>query len=315
MVALRRRSLWFVLACLFSAGEVQAEVQIAATITPVHSLVSMVTDGVSEPALIIRPGASPHHYALKPSEARALRQADLVFWVGESLEPWMAKSLRTLASEAKVVELGAIDGLTKLSARAGGVWEDHDDHEHDEANENRDADAHDAALIDPHLWLDPLNALTWLEAMATELSAIDPENAKTYQENATAAKDKLKGIIAKIRNDLEPVRDKPYIVFHDAYQYFERRFGLSPVGAISLSDADRPSAARLTKLRQRIEESGAECAFTEPQFEPKLLDTVIEGSKVKKGTLDPMGADFEPGQGLYPTLLERLAFSLVDCFS
>ena len=315
MAALKRRMWWLALVCFFSAADIKAEVQVAATITPVHSLVSMVADGVSEPELIVRPGASPHHYALKPSEARALGQADLVFWVGEGLEPWMAKSLRTLASDAKVVELGTIDGLTKLPVREGGVWEGHHEHDHDEGDEDHDTDAHDATLIDPHLWLDPENALIWLQVIEAELAAVDPENAEAYRENAAAAMIRLQGIIAAIEKDLEPVRGTPYIVFHDAYQYFERRFGLNAVGAISLSDADRPSAARITKLKRRIVESGAACAFAEPQFEPKLLDTVIEGSDVKKGTLDPMGADLEPGGELYSMLLERLALSLVDCFS
>lgn len=289
---------------------------VAATISPVHSLVSMVTEGVSKPALIIRPGASPHHYSLKPSEARALDQADLIFWIGDVLEPWMAKTIRTLGTGAAVVELGAVEGLTKLPVRDGGIWDQHGEHDHGyDGNESDEGHQHDDVLIDPHLWLDPLNAIIWLDVIAVELAAIDAENASTYYANARSAQSKLREIMSDIQKELEAVQGTPYIVFHDAYHYFERRFSLNAVGAISLSDADRPSAARLQKLRQRIEGSGADCAFTEPQFQPKLLDTVIANTDLRKGVLDPIGVGLEPGPALYPSLLTGLAMALLDCLS
>ena len=302
-------------ACVIAltAGHAAAEIKVAATIAPVHSLVSMVTEGVAEPALIVRPGASPHGYAMKPSEASALDRADVVFWVGDALELWMEKALGTLAADARVVELGAAEGVNRLSVREGGVWDVHDDHDHDKRDSSEDE--HDIPRYDPHLWLNPDNAVVWLEVMASELSVADPENAGIYQANASAAATRLSKMASAIQENLEAVRTAPYIVFHDAYQYFERRFGLNAVGAISLSDADRPGAVRLTEIQHRIQESGAKCAFAEPQFEPKLLDTVIEGRNVRKGTLDPMGADLEPGIELYPDLMERLAMSLTDCLS
>ncbi|MDH3662461.1 MAG: zinc ABC transporter substrate-binding protein [Alphaproteobacteria bacterium] len=282
-----------------------SDIKVAATIAPVHSLVAMVTDDLIEPALIVRPGASPHSYALKPSEARALDEADVVFWVGEALEPWMAKAVTTLAADAAVIELGAADGLLRLPLRTGGVWGGHD---HDAHND------HDhQAGIDPHLWLDPDNAVIWLEVIAESLAAADPAHADAYLANAKKAADRLRTMSAEIDQRLRPVTKKPYVVFHDAYQYFERRFGLHPLGAVSLGDADRPGPARIVDIRQAIAESQAVCIFAEPQFEPKLIATVIEGSDVKSAVLDPIGAGLRPGAGLYPVLMRGLAASLANC--
>lgn len=305
-------------AVVVMAGEAFAEVKVAATIAPMHSLVSMVMDGVSEPALIVRPGGSPHDYAMKPSEARALDQADLVFWVGSHLEPWMGKVIQTLAADARLVELGAVPGLTRFGVREGGIWARHEDHghdDHDHEEQSHHADADDLARYDPHLWLDPDNALIWLEVIAAELTDIDPDHAAAYRANAERAVGRLASVTASAEKALAPARGKPYIVFHDAYQYFERRFGLLALGSVSLSDADRPSALRLTEIRQRIQESGAICAFAEPQFEPKLLDMVIAGQDIAKAILDPMGADLEPGIDFYPALIERIVLSLTDCLS
>lgn len=283
-----------------------AEIDVAVTMAPIHSLVSMVTEGVLEPALIVKPGASPHGHAMRPSEARALDGADVVFWLGDALEPWMAKALDSLAANATVINLSAAEGVTGLGVREGGDWGLHDHAGQESSDEN---------LTDPHLWLDPDNGIAWLQTMAATLAAIDPEHAGAYLANAKRGADRLNVLTSKIEKGLAPVKEKPYIVFHDAYQYFERRFALHAVGSISLGDADRPSAARLVEIRRTIEESGAVCAFSEPQFEPKLLDTAIEGSSVKKAVLDPIGADLEPGAGLYPSLLERMATSLIDCLS
>ena len=307
-----------VLALALVADAARAEIKIAATIAPVHSLVSMVTKGVTEPALIIRPGASPHGYAMKPSEARALDEADIVFWVGRSLESWMEKAIDTLAADAKVIELAAAEGTHRLGIREGGVWEAHEDHghhEHGRGEQAKGGNAHDATMHDPHLWLDPDNAILWVQVVAAELASLDPDKAQIYKANAAAAEARLVKMTSAMREDLEPVMMMPYIVFHDAYQYVERYFGLNAVGAISLSDADRPSAARLFEIQKRIEESGATCAFAEPQFEPKLLDTVIQGQEIAKGVLDPIGADLEPGAELYPVLMIRLAEALTDCLS
>ncbi|MGI9504650.1 MAG: zinc ABC transporter substrate-binding protein, partial [Geminicoccaceae bacterium] len=174
-------------------------------------------------------------------------------------------------------------------------------------------DHHHDGDIDPHLWLDPDNAVVWLDVIAATLAEADPANAIGYQENAARAVRVIEATIADIETRLQPVREKPYVVFHDAYQYFERRFDLHPLGSISLGDADRPGPARLIEVREAIVESGASCVFAEPQFEPKLVETVIEGSDVAMGILDPIGAGLEPGAGLYPQLLLGLAESLSDC--
>lgn len=226
----------------------------------------------------------------------------------------MAKAIKTLAADAMIVELGAAEGVGRLHIREGGVWTSHD-HEHhgDDLDDHEDNDRSDR--YDPHLWLDPDNAKAWLQTMAKALAEIDPENARIYQANAERADDRLTELALSIEADLAPIKEKPYIVFHDAYQYFERRFDLNAVGAISLGDADRPGAGRLREIRKLIQESSAVCAFAEPQFEPKLLDTVIEGSPARKEILDPIGADLKPGIELYPALMERLAASLTDCLS
>lgn len=287
-----------------------SDLRVAATIAPIHSLVALVTDGIALPDLIVRPGASPHDYALKPSEAQALNDADVVFWVGVSLEPWMEKAVGTLAGDAVVVELGAVDGIKRLPVREGGAWAAHAEGEghgdHDDVHEHAEG-------FDPHLWLDPENALTWLDAIAGKLAEIAPSHADRFQRNADAASAEIETLAAKIGELLAPVKDQPYAVFHDAYQYFERRFDLHPLGAISLSDADRPGPARLMEVRAAIAESGAVCVFAEPQFEPKLIETVIEGSDTKLGMLDPIGAGQQPGVRLYPNLLRNLATSLRDC--
>jgi zinc transport system substrate-binding protein len=296
-------------------AEAASDLKIAATIAPAHSLVAMVAGVLSAPALIVRPGTSPHHYAMKPSAAKALSEADLVFWVGEALEPWMEKALEALAGDAVAVELGAAPGLTRLPLREGGVWAAHD-HGGDQghaAEEHGHADeAHDRAL-DSHLWLDPDNALVWLDAIADALAAADPANADSYRANAAEAKASLKAMTADIEQTLAPIAHAPYVVFHDAYHYFERRFDLHPVGSISLGDADRPGPGRVRAIRDAIVERSVRCVFAEPQFEPKLIETIVEGTDVKTGELDPLGVGLQPGAELYPTLMRRLADSLAAC--
>ncbi len=293
-----------------SAAKAKSALRVAATVAPVHALVAMVTEGVVEPALIVRPGASPHDYALKPSEARALDDADVVFWVGEGLEPWMAKAVTSLAGDALVIELGEVDGILQLDMRDSGTWAGE---AHDEAASDHDHDHGHAGGVDPHLWLDPENAMVWLTSINEALGNADPANAEAYNANAEAAAHEIKALTAEIDDLLQPTRGKPYAVFHDAYQYFERRFDLQPIGAISLGDADRPGPAGLLEIRDAIAKTGAVCIFAEPQFEPRLIETVIEGSDVSIGTLDPIGAGLQPGAELYPRLMRGLAVSLADC--
>lgn len=312
----------------FAPSGAQAEPKVVASIAPVQSLAAKVMKGVGEPALIVPPGASPHHYALRPSEAKALDEADVVFWVGEALEPFLEHPLETLAKDAHVVELSAAAGVTILPTREGGAWEPHDhdhdeagdhdhDHEHEHVHEHEHKEAHDHGHegIDPHLWLDPKNAEAWVRVMADTLAHEDPAHADAYRANADAALKDLAALQQEVAATLTPVKTRPYVVFHDAYQYFESRFGLSAVGSVTLSDARTPTPARLQEVRAKIADSGATCVFAEPQFEPKVVDTILEGTQARKGVLDPLGASIPQGAGQYDALLTSLAASLVDCLN
>lgn len=337
------------------ASAAAAEVpSVAADIPPVHSLVSIVMDGVGTPDLLVQPGASPHGYSLRPSEAEALERADAVFWIGEGLEPWLEGSIDALAEDAHVVELAETDGTTELEFREGATFEahshdhgahgheehereehagdhDHDEHdheghddehdheeaqdhdEHDHEEHDHDAHGHDHHGHDPHAWLDPENARVWLDVIAAELSDLDPENAATYRANADAGKADIETLIGEISAQLEPVRGKNFIVFHDAYHYFENRFEFPASGSISIGDASDPSPARIEEIQDKVAELGVTCAFTEPQFNGDLVATVFRGSDAKTGVMDPLGADLEPGKDLYPQLLRNLASSLTGC--
>ena len=337
------------------AGVAKAEVpSVVADIPPVHSLVAMVMGDLGAPDLLVQPGASPHGYSLRPSEARALERAQAVFWMGTGLEPWLEKSIDALAADAQVIELPEIDGTTELEFREGATFDahdhehedhaDHDDHDHDhddhdhEHEEAHDDEGHDHADDhghddhdehaeedtahhedhdehghDPHAWLDPQNAQVWLDAIAKELAALDPDNAATYRANAEAGKAELTGLIADISAQLDPVRDRTFVVFHDAYHYFENRFAFYASGSISLSDASAPSPARIQEVQTKIQDLGVRCAFAEPQYDPDLVQTVFRGTEAKSGVIDPLGADLAPGATLYPQMLRNLATGLVDC--
>lgn len=292
-----------------SGKDSDSEFRIAATIGPIHSLVSMVAKGITSPDLIVRPGASPHHYALSPSEAQALDIADVVFWIGGALEVWMAKAVMTLAEDAVVVELAKVEGVERLTVRKMGVWVGQGKHGLARRHHNHVR----TGWVDPHLWLAPQNALIWLSVIAETLAMHDPDHAETYRRNASDAVAAIDATVAEIEGLLRPLKEKPYVVFHDAYQYFEQRFGLHSLGAIRLFDAERPGPARLKHIRETIRTSGAICVFAEPQFEPKLISTIIEGSGAKRGMLDPIGARLQPGPELYPLLMRNLAEGLVDC--
>lgn len=302
--------------------------QVAVDIAPVHSLVARVMEGVGMPDLIVQPGASPHEYALRPSEARALQDADLVFWVSAGLSPWLVGAMQTLAADASVTELLETDGTIRLGFREGALFEKHthgnedgeahSDHaveeEHDDhAGHEHDHSTHAEAKHDPHAWLSPVNASNWLDVIADRLSAADPDNAATYAANAAAGKSELDAAIVEINALLEPVRDKRFVVFHDAYQYFETAFNVPASGAISVSDASDPSPARIAEIRTRISEEGIACVLAEPQFNAGLVQTVLDGTQANTGTLDPLGADLEIGPSLYPQLIRNLAETLTAC--
>jgi zinc transport system substrate-binding protein len=331
-----------------AATPLAAAPRVVADIAPVHSIIARVMDGAGTPELLMPPGASPHGYALRPSEAARLDAAEIVFWIGPDLTPWLEGPLDALAPGAAHVELARAEGVTVLPMREGGPFEahdhdhdhdhdhadhaghDHDDHDHahddhdhaaEHAHAHDDDHAHDHAhdhghaegAADGHLWLDPANAAAIAAAVAAELAALDPENAALYAANAAAFAGELTALSAEIDAGLAPLRGRPFVVFHDAYQYFEAAFHLPAAGSISLGEADAPSAARVAEIRDRIAAEGVVCVFAEPQFEPRLVATVIEGSAARSGVLDPIGADLDPGPGLYPALLTGLAQGLADC--
>ncbi len=368
--------------------------RVVASIKPVHALVAGVMKGVGEPRLLLKGAASPHTFALKPSDAKAIEDARLIFWVGEALAPPLARPFRVIPKGAKVVALAdvKVPGLKRLEFRKGGLWEahdhDHDDHrekhdhdeekrghehdkekhahdkekhahdeekhahgeekrghEHDKEKHAHDKEKHahdeekhahgeekrghdrdgekhahgekdhhdDEHAFDPHLWLDPLNASLWAGVIARELGEADPGNREKYEANARRLKARLDALHRELRGALAPVGSAPYIVFHDAYQYLEERYGLNAVGSVSASPEKKPGAARLAELRAKIRGSKSICVFSEPQFRPGAVTTIIRGTGARAGELDPLGARIPAGEDAYFTLMRGLAQSLRTC--
>lgn len=286
---------------------------VVASIKPVHSLVASVMRGVGEPVLLVKGGDSPHTYAMRPSDATALSKAGVVFLVGEGLETFLADPLETLAPDATVVSLIGIDGLTTHAYREGGAMDGHaeaagDEHGHDDAHAGEDG-------IDPHIWLDPDNAAMILDEMAEILARADPQNAEIYRGNARAAREDLARLDAEIARRLAPVSDVPFVAFHDAYQYFQRHYGLNMVGTITVSPDRAPGAARIREIQREIGETGAACVFAEPQFDARIVDVVTEGTPARRATVDPVGAALRDGPELYPALLSGMAQSFAECLS
>ena len=323
-----KRLLLPTLAAIAAAGVASAEApSVAADVAPVHSLTARVMQGVGEPHLVVPPGASPHGHALRPSEARSLQDAEVVFWVGPELTPWLGDALASLAPDAAAVALLEAPGTTVLGLREGALFEAHDHGaEAEHAREDHEAGDHEAEPADagaqgehahvghdPHAWLSPDNAEAWLDAIAAELSRVDPENADAYAANAAAGRNEIEALVAEIDGVLEPVRGRGFIVFHDAYQYFEASFDLPASGAISISDAARPSPARIERIHDRVAQEGVSCVLAEPQFDPGLVETVLDGTEARSGVLDPLGSDLAPGADLYPRLMRNLAQTLADC--
>lgn len=315
---------------------------VVVSIKPLHSLVSAVMQGVGEPKLIVQGAGSEHSYNLKPSDAKAIEGAKVIFWAGPSMETFLDKPIDTLGEGAKVVALGEADGLTKLKFREGGPFEAHDhgheghdhgaeahshdshDHKHDDGHDHKHANADESAEaghdhhhgeFDLHFWLDPQNGKVLVGNIAKVLSESDPEHAAQYEKNAADYADKLDALNKDIETELQPVKDKPFIVFHDAYQYFENRFGVNAAGSITVSPEKAPGAGRIKDIHEKIKSLGAVCVFSEPQFEPKLVNTVIDGTDAKTGVLDPLGAELKDGPDLYPQLIRNLADSLKNCLS
>lgn len=272
------------------------------TIKPIHSLVAKVMKGVGTPGLLIGGGASAHSYSLKPSDARALAHAKLIVWVGPDLENFLAAPLHALAGNARTLALETAPGVTRLPPRRGGLW-----------NDGTKID--EAGNADPHIWLAPKNAIAMLQAIAAALEKTDPAHARTYAANAKAAIANIQRLTAQTGRALAPVRTRPYIVFHDAYHYFENAFHLSPIGAVTVAPERPVSPRRVETIRGALQSGKAVCIFREPEFSPKLIATMRAGTNAREGVLDPLGADLKPGPGLYDALIRNLTQSLVRCLA
>ena len=293
---------------LWLSGMVSADVPQVTTDIPVtHSLVTRVMAGIGTPDLIVNRGASPHDYSLRPSNAASLEAADLVFWISSELTPWLEGALKTLAADAKVIELMDTKASTVLPFRDGATFETHSHrHKHDE-------DEHATVNIDPHGWLDPDNGKTWLDVIATELSKIDPENTDIYFDNVSQGKTDIDAVISEIDATLATFRGTNFIVYHDAYQYFERRFDVLAAGSISMGDVSDPSPARIAEIRQTVEELDMTCVFSEPQFNPELVATVVDGTKARARVIDPLGTHLTLGADFYLNLLRNIAQTMASC--
>ena len=315
-------SLLFAPTMLLAEGAAHAKApNVVVSIKPIHSLVASIMKGVGEPALIVEGAASPHTYSMKPSNAAALEKANIVFWVGHGLEAFLEKPLESLGSGAKIVELDDAPGLEKLKFREGGAFEAHDDgDEHEAGAEGTEAHEeaghhHDEGEFDLHLWLDPINAKAMAVEIEKTLAAADPANAATYKTNLDALNTRLDALDKKLVETVAPIKDKPFIVFHDAYQYFEHRYHVKVAGSITVSPETLPGAARLKQIHEKIVELGATCVFAEPQFKPKLVNVVLEGTAAKSGALDPEAATLDAGPDLYFQLMDGIGTSLKTCLS
>ncbi len=258
--------------------------------------------GAGAPELLISGSASPHAYALKPSDAQKLTAAEIVFWIGPELEVFLRNPLRTLGSEARIYALSDAPGLAKLPLREGGLWEAHG---HEEPHEG----------FDPHIWLDPVNGAAMARAIANVLAEADVARASLYRDNAEGFAMRMAEFDAELSERLAPARGQPYIVFHDAYRYFEARYGLNPIGSVSVA-ADRPAGVRrIVEIRQRIQRTDVTCVFSPPQFSPRLIATLTENADTGRAVLDELGTDITAGAGLYEALLLRLADGFLSCLT
>ena len=325
----------FLIIILFSifslVSSANAEVKLVTSIKPIHSLASYVMDGVGKPDVIVDGYNSPHGFSLKPSHAKMLENADLVIWVGEDLEAFLEKPLDTIAKKAKNIEVMDLKGIKKLKFREKNIFEGHDDHGHDEHkehghdehkdehkehghDEHKEHDGHEGHAHgehDPHVWLDPMNAKVIVKEITKQLVQLDSKNSATYKANSKKALADIDKLTKNIKKDLS--KDLRFVVFHDAYQYFEKRFGIQVLGALTVNTDVMPGAEQLSEIREVIEHEKVNCIFSEPQFNPSIIKSIAKDTKVKTGILDPLGAKLDKGKNLYFDLLNNMASSFKGC--
>lgn len=280
---------------------------VVTSLQPVHSLAAGVMQGVGQPRLLVTGGASPHDYSLRPSDARAIAEADIVFWIGPDLESFLVRPLKNAQRKVRNIALLEAPDMTVLPLRTGGAWEAHL-HEHGHGHGHQ-------AGHDAHIWLDPVNAIAMVRRMVAVLGEVDSDHKADYERNGAALMERLNQFDQQLALKLAPLKGQSYVVFHDAYQYFERRYGLNAVGSVVLDPEQRPGAKRVAEIQARIRERGVRCVFSEPQFQSALVQSVIAGSQAQPGILDPLGAGIPPGPEAYFQLLEGLVDALRDCLS
>lgn len=283
-------------------------IEVVASVKPLHSLVAAVMEGTQEPPTLLVEGSnSPHGFALKPSHVEALSRADIVFWIGESYETFLARTLASVSSGATTVKMIEAPGMSKLAFREGGLFESHD-----EESAGGDDDEHRDESADPHIWLNPKNAVLIVDAVAENLSALDPENASVYQANADATTERIESLEADLTSRLQGL-DGSFFFFHDAYHYFEQAFGLEATGTFTIDPSIGPGVQRIEEIKTMIESQDGSCIFAEPQFSPRLVQTLAADTGARLGVLDPLGADLADGRDLYFELMSNLATTFEDC--
>ena len=314
---------------------VNADVKVVTSIKPIHSLASYLMDGVGKPDLIVDGYASPHGFSMKPSHAKMLQNADLIFWVGEDLESFLEKPLSSIAKKAEKIELMEIKGLNVLKFRERNIFDehdhddhddhgkkedDHDDHDHDDHGKKEEHDDHDDhdgheghahGEYDPHIWLDPMNAKVILNEMVEHLIENDAKNASKYKSNLKKALKEIDKLNKDVKAELS--NSTASIVFHDAYQYFEERYDVNILGAFTVNTDVMPGAEQLAEIREIIEHDKVTCVFSEPQFNPDIIKAVAKDMNIKTGVVDPLGATLDPGKDLYFDLIRNMSASFKGC--
>ena len=292
----------------------KAEVKVVASIKPIHSLVSYVMDGVGKPDVIVDGYNSPHGFSLKPSHAKMIENADLIIWVGEDLEAFLEKPLNTIAKKAVNIEIMDLSGIKKLKFREKNIFEGHEDHGHGHKEKKHDDHGHEGHAHgghDPHVWLDPMNAKVIVKEIEKQLIKLDPDNSSKYKANSKKAQTELDNLTKNIKRDLKG--NLRFVVFHDAYQYFENRFGIKVLGALTVNPDVLPGAEQLSEIREVIEHEKVNCLFSEPQFNPAIIKSIAKDTKIKTGVLDPLGATLNKGKSMYSELLQSMYSSFKGC--
>ena len=310
-------AIFFSLTFVYSNAPLKADIKVVTTIQPLHSLVANVMDGTGDLGLILEGSASPHNFSLKPSHAKMLEKADVVFWFGEDLEIFLEKALKTIPTKAKIISFMKLKEIPKLKFREKNIFE-HDDHKDEHKDEHKDGhddhkDEHDHAHgeFDVHLWLDPINAKIMVKEIAHVLSDVDPSNAKKYNNNANKTLLKLDRMVLDIKKSIN--KRARFITFHDAYQYFEKRFEVASMGALTVNTDVQPGAKQISEIRKHVKEENIKCIFSEPQFNPKIIKVIAESTNIKTGVFDPLGSSFKPGKSLYFSLINDLSKNLSGC--